>query len=109
MENERDILLFTDEEGNELEMEILDYFVHDNEEYVLLLPVEDHEHHDDCDCGCGDLYIMKVVVNGDTEEFLPVDEEKIDELIKTIEALYTEAEEDYNDEFEDNYNFDEED
>lgn len=109
MENERDILLFTDEEGNELKMEVLDYFLHDNEEYALLAPVEDDEHDDDCDCGCGELYVMKIVVDGDTEEFIPVEEEKIDELIRTVEALYTEAEEDYYDEFEDDYSFDEED
>lgn len=109
MENERDILLFADEEGNELRMEVLDYFVHDNEEYALLSPVEDDEHCDDCDCGCGELYIMKVVVNGDIEEFIPVEEEKMDELIKAVEALYTEAEEDYYDDFADDYDFDEED
>jgi Protein of unknown function (DUF1292). len=96
MENERDILLFTDEDGQEVEMEVLDYFVHDGEEYALLSPIDDEEHPDDCDCGCGELYIMKVVVNGDTEEFVPVDEDKMEELMETVEALYEDAdEEDY--------------
>jgi len=97
MDYEKDILLFSDENGQVIEMEVLDYFIHDDQEYALLAPAIDEEHDDacSCDCGCNELYIMKVVVNGDTEEFVPVDEDKMEELIEAVENLYSEDEEDY--------------
>ena len=118
---ERDILVFNDEEGQEIQLEILDYFEHDDEEYVMLATIDDdedededyededydethddehdhdhdcdHEHDHDCDdCHCGskekDIYLMKVVIDGDEEKYVPVDEDKMDELIETINDLY---------------------
>ena len=46
---ERDILVFTDNDGQEINMEILDYFEYDEEEYAMLVEVEEHEHDDECD------------------------------------------------------------
>lgn len=100
MDDERDLLVFTDENGEEIQMEVLDYFEYEGQEYAILVEAEDccgldHEHeHDDC-CECGheegaELFIMKVVVDGDTEEFVPVEEEKMDELIEVIEQMYNE-------------------
>jgi len=99
MDEERDILIFTDENGEEVEMEVVDYFTHDGQEYALLVEAGDDEAEACCcECDCGDheheLYIMKVIVNGDEEEFVPVEEEKMDELIQVIERLYNEDEED---------------
>jgi ABC-type Zn2+ transport system substrate-binding protein/surface adhesin len=59
-----------------------------------------HDHDHDCDsCSCGDeeknIYIMKVVMDGDEETFVPVEEDKMEELIGAVENLYT------NDEFDD--------
>ena len=96
---DRDILVFTDGEGNEIQMEILDYFEYDGEEYALLVEVTEHDHdhddgHDHEHDEETDVYIMKVITDGDTEEFVPVEEEKMDELIEAIEELYeTEYEE----------------
>ncbi|HHY81350.1 MAG TPA: DUF1292 domain-containing protein [Clostridiales bacterium] len=103
---ERDILVFTDDEGQEIELEILDYFEYDGEEYALLVEADetehDHDHHHDGECchdEVKDVYIMKVIVDGETEEFVPVDEEKMDELINVIQEMYEEdADEDYDDE-----------
>lgn len=85
MEEERDVVVFSDDEGNEFELEVIDYFDHEDQEYAVLMDTED------CDCEdeeCGhetEVYIMKVVVNGEMEEFLPADEDKMEELIKIVE------------------------
>lgn len=87
MEEERDSVVFEDEEGNKLELDVLEYFEHEGEEYAILVDME----------GAGDeeseqeAYIMKIVVNGDEEEFLPPDEEKMDELISIAEQIISEG------------------
>ena len=96
MENELDLVTFTDEEGNEITMEVLDYFFYEGQEYALLAEAEEcdceeHDCHDEeCDCGCGceerEAFIMKVVpVGEDEEEFVPVDEALAEKLIDIIE------------------------
>jgi type 1 glutamine amidotransferase len=48
MEEERDILVFVDEDGVEIEMEVLDYFYHEDQEYALLTSYDE-----DCHCHGG--------------------------------------------------------
>ncbi len=119
MEDERDIVVFTDEEGNDLELEVLDYIFYNGEEYAVLSGLDDeedddgceceecaHEHEDGCDCEecdeCGDqeLYIMKVVqIDDDMEEFIPVeDEATMDKLIEIVQQRFEEDDEDDEDE-----------
>ena len=96
--------LFSDEDGNEFTMEVLDYFFYEGKEYALLAEVEDDcecdacDHDDDCDCGCEEreAYIMEVVpVGDDEEEFVPVDEELAERLIEMVEnQLYDDEDED---------------
>ena len=50
---------------------------------------------------------MKVVVDGDTEEFIPVEEDKMDELIEAIQSMY--EEEDDEDDDDDDEDEDEDD
>ena len=50
MEEERDILVFVDEDGVEIEMEVLDYFYHEDQEYALLTSYDEDCHCQDCDC-----------------------------------------------------------
>lgn len=88
MEEEKDVLVLLDEEGEEIEMEILDYFSHEDQEYALLTALCKEEGCQHCQGEEQELYIMKVVVNGDMEEFQPVEEEKMEELIETVEALF---------------------
>ena len=47
---------------------------------------------DDADEGedTAEVYIMKIVVDGDTEEFLPADEDKMDALVEIVEELLSE-------------------
>lgn len=99
MEEERDVVVFADDEGNEFELDVIDYFEHENQEYAVLmdlndLPEEECDHEgEDCDCGQEhDVYIMKVVVNGDMEEFLPADDALLDTLADIVEQRLADLE-----------------
>lgn len=112
MEEERDLVVFSDDEGNEFELEIVDYFDYEDQEYAVLIDPESG-----CGCGCScddeacedkhdhdhehgaEVYIMKIVVNGEYEEFLPADEDKMDALTKIVEERF-EAMEDEDEEDE---------
>ena len=116
MEEERDIVVFTDEEGNDLELEVLDYIFYNGEEYAVLSGVEDedeeeaceHEHEEGCQCDCEacgeqELYIMKVVqIDDDMEEFIPVEDEKVmDQLIEIVQQRFEEDEDDVDEDLDD--------
>ena len=97
MENEeRDIVVFTDEEDNEVELDVVRYFEHKGQEYAILMDFNGScEEDDDCemceDCAA-DMYIMKVVISDEYEEFIPVEEDMFDELIEVVENLPDECE-----------------
>ena len=62
---DKDIVVFNDEEGNEIELEVVDYFDYENEEYAVMIDpaaVDDDER---------DLFVFRIQVNGEYEEFLP--------------------------------------
>ena len=103
MEEERDLVVFSDDDGNEFELEVVDYFDYEDQEYAVLVDPEG------CGCGCGDeechehdaeVYIMKIVVNGEFEEFLPADEDKMDALSKIVEERFEAMEDEEDDEEE---------
>lgn len=80
---ERDFVVFTDDEGNEFELDVLGYFEYEEQEYAILADVqEDADAEEDFE-----VYIMKVVVDGEEEEFLPADEDKMDALAAIAEEL----------------------
>ncbi|MDR3085475.1 MAG: DUF1292 domain-containing protein [Christensenellaceae bacterium] len=112
MEDERDIVVFTDEEGNDLELEVLDYIFYNGEEYAVLAAVEEEEHehhHHDHDHAAHEhdhahehghhhhdhahdeeeqeLYLMKVVqLEDDMEEFVPIEDDALmDALIEIVQ------------------------
>ena len=113
MEEERDLVVFSDDEGNEFELEIVDYFDYEGQEYAVLVDPESG-----CGCGCGcecdddecgdkeehehgaEVYIMKIVVNGEFEEFLPADEDKMEALSKIVEERFDAMEDEEDDEEE---------
>ena len=99
MSKERDLLVFTDDSGQEIEMEVVDYFTYGDEEFALLTDANDPEP-ENTD-GERDVYIMKVVGDGENEEFLPVEEDRMDELIDALQNMYDEEEEDGEDGEED--------
>ncbi|MBR4081274.1 MAG: DUF1292 domain-containing protein [Clostridia bacterium] len=115
-EEEQDFIVGTDEDGNEVELQVLDYFFYNGEEYAILTEAaddcccdcedcadHDHEHECDCDCEeCGEndeitCFIMKVVSAKDEEtgeeydEFVPVEDEALE--AKLIEVATTKLDE----------------
>lgn len=93
MEDERDIVVFSDDDGNEFELEVIDYFDHEDQEYAVLVdPATCECGEDECDCET-EVYIMKVVENGDMEEFLPADEDKMGALSAIVEERLAQMDE----------------
>lgn len=86
MDEERDLVVFEDDAGNELTMEVLDYLAYEGKEYALLT-----EYVEDDDDGDEDepieVFIMEVrPVGEDQEEFVEVDEKLAETLIKIFES-----------------------
>jgi len=114
---ELDLITVTDENDNEVTLEVIDYFFYNGEEYAILTEAEEgcccdcdecnhEEHHHECDCDgeceCDEdeeitCYIMKVVPSKDEngeeiEEFVPVEDEALE--AKLIEVAMTKLESD---------------
>ena len=99
MQDERDIVVFTDDEGNDFELEVMDYFFYNGQEYAVLSDAEDAEcgceecAHDEETCddeaceGCADqeVYIMEIVqMDDDMEEFVPIEDDSLMEKLIAI-------------------------
>ena len=86
MDEERDLVVFEDDAGNELTMEVLDYLAYEGKEYALLTEyVEDDDDGDEDEPV--EVFIMEVVpVGDDQEEFVPIDEALAEKLIKIFES-----------------------
>ncbi len=92
MENEKDLVVFEDDKGNEITMEVIDYFFYEGKEYAMLTDYDENApacetcEAGDCSSCTQEIIIMQVVpVGEDEEEFIPVDEELGDKLVKLIE------------------------
>ena len=91
MEEERDLVVFEDDAGNQITMEVLDYLFYEGRQYALLSELS--ETCDACETetceGCDtprEAYVMEVVDAGDDmEEFVPVDEALAEKLIDIME------------------------
>lgn len=97
MEEERDIVVFADDEGNEFELDVIDYFEYEGQEYAILMDLSDlpeisDEQEEECECSEQDVFIMKVVTDGDMEEFLPADEALMDTLSEIAQERLGELE-----------------
>ncbi len=95
MEELDNIIVLNDEEGKEVQFEFLDLVEYEDEEYVVLLPVEDAE--DDA----GEVVILKVedTDSEDEESYVSVDDE---ETLNTVFEMFKEK-------FKDEFNFIDED
>ena len=85
MDEERDLVVFEDDAGNELTMEVLDYLNYEGKEYAMLTDyVEDDKRNEDDPV---EVFFMEVVpVGEDQEEFVPTDEALAEKLIKIVET-----------------------
>ncbi|MDR1599700.1 MAG: DUF1292 domain-containing protein [Oscillospiraceae bacterium] len=132
-DDEHDIVEFSDDDGNTLMLEVMDYFFYNGEEYAVLMDAGEaserdhghghgHEHGPGCDHCEGEeesMYIMRVLssINEDgeeMEEFVPVDDDLLDKLVEVVQARFAdddivmddEDEDDDDDEEDDDYEYD---
>ena len=107
MEQKQDLVVIMDDEGNELTMEVLDYFFYEGQEYAVMVEYNEEgctcDHEDEaCDC-CEqqEAYIMRVVpVGDDQEEFVPVEEDLLEKLIDFVQNDLYEDEDDEDEDLE---------
>lgn len=82
MENDReDMITLLDDEGNEVECEVIDMFEFEDKEYIVLLPVDEE-----------DPYILRVDKDDDGNEVFAVIED--DEEFNRVAEAYDELLED---------------
>jgi len=82
MENENKITLF-DDDGNEMNVEILEYFLLDGQEYVMLTDLDMEVKEAQID-----IFLMQVnVLDDEEEEFAPIDADKEDAVYAFAEKL----------------------
>jgi len=87
MDEERDLVVFEDDAGNELTMEVLDYLAYEGKEYALLTEYVEDEDEDGDEDEPVEVSIMEVrPVGEDQEEFVPVDDALAETLLKIFEA-----------------------
>lgn len=96
MENQDlDLIVFEDDNGNQITMEVLEYFFYEGKEYATLVEYKEDSKCSGCDgtacesCseeeGPVDVTVMQVVpVGDDEEEFVPVDEALGNKLIELL-------------------------
>ena len=100
MDEERDLVVFEDDAGNEITMEVLDYLCYEGKEYALLTEyVEDEDDEADEDEAI-EVMIMEVApVGDDQEEFLPIEDDLADKIMAIFDSnemdeLYEDDEDD---------------
>ncbi len=85
MDEELDLVVLTDEDGNELTMEVLDYFFYEGQEYAVMTDYDEDAPEDEEEDQQRDAFIMKVQpVGEDEEEFVPIEDELSDKLIEFV-------------------------
>lgn len=84
MDEEMDIVVFEDEDGNEVEFELLFSFEHQDKEYGVLQPVQEDEEAEEPD----EAYILEITHDENGEEvFTAVPDEMLEELTQAVETL----------------------
>ncbi len=90
-ENQSNIIILNDENGNEVQFEFLDLIEYEEEQYVVLLPVLEEGEEDD-----GEVVILKIDDSdeeSDEESYVSVDDEN------TLQAVFNIFKEKFKDEF----------
>lgn len=80
------IVVLTDEDGNDVEFEFLDVVSVDENEYVILLPVEEMEK--------GEVVIFRIDGEGEEESYIGLEDEA--EAEKVFKAFKEKAKDDFN-------------
>ena len=85
----RDLIEMTDDEGNTLQLEVIDYFFYNGEEYVILGDTlrEEQDLSEDENVQI-DCYIMRVLTSEEDgeemEEFVPIEDEDLERRLIEI-------------------------
>ena len=101
MENnqEPEIIVFTDEDGNDVNVQVLDYFYYNGDEYAVMVELPEGAEPISLDDGengdPAEVFFMKVVpVDEENVEYEPVeDDELADKLYGIISGDYSEEDE----------------
>jgi uncharacterized protein YrzB (UPF0473 family) len=82
-DNNEDMITLRDEEGNEIECEVIEWFEFEDKEYIVLLPVDEEE-----------LNILRVEKDADGNEVYAVieDDEEFDKVAEAYDELLGEDE-----------------
>ncbi|MFT9496265.1 DUF1292 domain-containing protein [Anaerosolibacter sp.] len=76
---EKKIVTFVDEDGKDVEFEVVDYVELDDDRYALLAPVGDED----------DAYVYKVVEVDGKEEYVVVDDDdEFERVLEEYESLF---------------------
>ena len=104
MDQERDYVVFEDEDGNEIELDIVDQFPFEGREYAVLMDLfdllgENSQLSPEAEGQQADMYVMEIVMEGEEERFIPVEDEALldqlsDVIYQRINELEEEIEED---------------
>ena len=94
---ERDIVEFTDDNGNTLMLEVMDYFYYNGQEFAALCNANENPGDDDPDDDA--VYIMQVNTfedeNGEEmEEFVPPEEAMMEKLIQVVRTRFSDEADD---------------
>lgn len=83
---ENDIVTLTDEEGNEIELEIIAECERDGERYFAMTPVDD----DNNDSEIGEYYILKLEEEDGEDVFVTVEDDEIfDDIADYFDDLFS--------------------
>ena len=99
-QSDLDVIEGIDEDGNQILLQVMEYFFYNGEEYVLLAEADDHPEdedeqrkldHEDEEI---DVFIMKVITSTgedgeELEEFLPVDDDLMETLIEVVNTNFS--------------------
>ena len=91
-EEQDDLLIMTDEDGNEVEFQFLDLIEYEGEEYVVLLPSEQEKENED---EAGEVVILKIQDSENEEEIEYAGIEDEDILNQVFEIFKEKYENEY--------------
>jgi len=91
MENnqEPEIIVFTDEDGNDVNVQVLNYFFYNGDEYAVMTEVEEGEVADE---EMAEIFFMKVVtLDEENVEYQPIEDDDLaDKLFEVVNADFSE-------------------
>lgn len=87
MEKEVKVVVLSDEQGNEFELEVAEEFEHKGKKYAVLFEESSHEHEDEEEYE-DHLYLFEVKEENGKETYIEIeDEERMNELLPVVEKM----------------------